>query len=296
MVSWLACVSGCSSSDDGDNRQGDAGSETASDAGSEAASDASGQPTPDSGGEAVPDAGASEDAGATTVASCDSGALDGDYVIESDEDVALIADCPEITGDLTVTGDVEAVSLPALVTVGGAFRVEDTTSLTSLEIPALTTTAQGCEVNANAELTQFLAPALEETSVLGIIDNPVLTEVDVGALTDAGFIRIQRNAALPTLAVPLVEVLGVFFVSENESLVSASFESLTTITIDGFIVTMNPLFTTLDLPVLTDVFGDILISMNPMFPQCRADEIEAQIDDPSVPFVSNYNDESATCP
>ena len=273
VASWVcvACVAGCSGAGDGDATQGDGG------------------------GRAQPDASDASDASKPSQP-CPSGVVDGDYVVETDDDAAAIAGCTEITGDLSVTGDVETVDLSSLTMVGGSFRIHDTTALDGIELPALLAVSRDLEVNANAALATFAAPALESTNVTGFFDNDALTDVDISALADTGFIRLQKNAALPSFSAPLVDELGVFFVSENSALVSASFDSLTTITIDGFILTKNAVVTTLDLPVLTNVFGDVLISMNPMFPACRAEEIRAQIDDPSVPFVAEHNDDSATCP
>ena len=227
---------------------------------------------------------------------CPSGVVEGDYVIETDDDAAAVADCTEVTGDLTVSGDVNELGLPALTTVGGSLRVLDTTALPLIELPALVTVTRDFEVNANAKLARFAAPVLESCTVIGFVDNTELAELDVGALTRTGFVRLQRNAALRQLSVPHVAELGVFFVTENASLESVSFEDLTTITIDGFIVSLNPVLTTLSLPVLTNVFGDILMANNPRFPTCRAEQIRDQVDDPSVPIVIMGNDDSASCP
>lgn len=276
LVVWLTYVSACSDGGDGAAARADGGS----DAGS-SADGSDGATTDDSG---------------TATNPCPSGVLGGDSVVETDEDVAAIASCTEITGDLTITSGVETVDLPSLLTVGGSFRILETTALPTLELPSLVTVTRDLEVNANAALARFAAPVLESATVIGFVENAALEEIDVGALVDTGFVRVQRNDALRELDVPRVEELGVFFVSENASIVSVSFDSLTTITIDGFILSLNPVLTTVSLPVLTHVFGDVLVSMNPMFPTCRAEEIMAKFDDPTVPFVIIGNDDSATCP
>lgn len=236
-----------------------------------------------------------DDAG-TATNPCPSGVLDGDYVVDTDEDAVAIATCTEITGDLSVTAGVETVGLPSLVTVGGSFRILETTALPIIELPSLVTVTRDFEVNGNAALARYAAPVLESATVIGFVDNTVLEKIDVGALVHTGFVRVQSNDALRELDVPRVEELGVFFVSENASIVSVSFDSLTTITIDGFILSMNPVLTTVSLPVLTHVFGDVLVNMNPKFPTCRAGEIAAKFDDPTLPFVITGNDDSATCP
>jgi len=271
----LACVAACADSDPGSPAQHDGGSHHERDASTPDASHA--------------DAGTGGDP-------CPSGVVVGDYVIETDDDAAAVSECTKLTGDLTVTAAVKAVSLSALVTVGGSFRILDTTALPILELPSLVTVTRDFEVNANLKLTRFAAPVLESVGVIGFLDNAALEEIDVGALVNAGFVRVQNDDALTKLDVPRVGELGVFFVSDNASIVSVSFDSLTTITIDGFILKSNPELTSVSLPVLTHVFGDVLVSMNPMFPSCRAEEIVAKFDDPTVPYVITGNDDSASCP
>ena len=66
----------------------------------------------DGGSAATSDGGSSDGGSAGRAAPCPSGVLDGSYTIETNEDAVAIAGCTEITGALSITGDVTTVSLP----------------------------------------------------------------------------------------------------------------------------------------------------------------------------------------
>jgi hypothetical protein len=228
---------------------------------------------------------------------CPRGKLDGSYAIMTDEDAAAIAACTEVSGDLTVSGDVVTkLSLPKLKAIGGALDVTNATALTRFEFSSLTTIAKELTVDTNAVLSTFSLAVLDNCETLLVTNNPGLQDFDLAALTKAAHVGAQGDDVLTKLELPKLKSIGTLVINLNAELTTVRFASLMSIEADGFIIQKNPVLSTLDMPMLRTLVGDILIMDNPMLPSCQIDALAAQIDGPPVPVGAFGNDDSATCP
>jgi hypothetical protein len=284
---WLALLTGCNASSDGAARD----SSPRDAAGDGAARDSSARSTDSGAGEAT-------DAKSDTADSCSPRLPDGGYTIETDEDVAAIAGCTEITGALSVTGDtLTTLSLPKLKTISGSLVINKTGVLASFSLPSLEQIDGYLTIDENAALTMFRLGALKNIRDSFAIDyNDALTDFDLSALSNTNFMTVAYNGAIVIFNLPALEVVGTFAFNQNASLTTISFPKLTSISGDGFMIGNNNALTTLSLPLLTTLIGDITVINNPKFPSCQMKAIAAQFTDQSVPISTIGNDDLATCP
>jgi hypothetical protein len=119
--------------------------------------------------------------------------LVGDAKIETAADAERLVGYTAITGRLTVKrAAVKQLVLPRLGSIGGKLYVQKNAELRSLRLPALESVGS------------------EEGDVALIERNPVLAEIDLGALKTAAYqIAVRNNAALRSLKLgALAEIVG----------------------------------------------------------------------------------------
>jgi hypothetical protein len=155
-------------------------------------------------------------------------ACDGDVVIVSVDQLAGVAACGKIAGNLTIRGashlDLDAlapltevggdlvvgptfamdvVSLPGLRRVGGAVHIISNGAATDGSFPALEH-AGSLEVAANVAMAGFTAPVLRDLDHdLAITGNPALENLDLSALaTIGGATTMTDNPQLSIIEIP----------------------------------------------------------------------------------------------
>lgn len=239
---------------------------------------------------------ASADAGSSPSGDpCPGGTLEGDYMLDSQAGADAIADCTEVTGTLGIGGDaLTTLSLPSVEKVGGALEVKEATALTQLEFAALTTVGKELLVDGNPELRTFAAPTLATARTLLVTDNPKLESFDLDGAKQIATLGFQGDDALATVELMGLETVGTFVINSNATLEAVRFPALTEIDGDGFIILMNPTLSTLEMPVLETLIGDIAVNDNPMLPTCQIDAILSRLD-AEIPVAANNNDDDATC-
>ncbi len=144
-------------------------------------------------------------------------------------DLAGLRGLEVITGDLAIgpTVGLDEVSLPELREVGGTvrissngslhgvflarlevagrFEIESNAALTSIALPRLTTTRGSLVIAQNGSLELVdLSQLATVGKDLVITDNPLLTLIQAGKVTQVMELRIERNRALPALQVDAV--------------------------------------------------------------------------------------------
>ena len=165
----------------------------------------------------------------------------GDVSITTCDDPSLTT-LTSVAGNLTLDlpDGCRAVDLPALVTIGGDVILTGSPSLTELSAPVLT--------NVGGDFAFICAPTLTS------LDLPQLQDID-GAMT-------MTETSVSTLSMPALESAGAMTITENPTLTTAGFPSLTTAGGD-MTLTANPTITTVDTPALTTAGGDMTFTANP---------------------------------
>jgi hypothetical protein len=191
----------------------------------------------------------------TQTGSCH-GIIEGDYKIETRDDIDALAGYCEITGNLSLSeqSTLTSCSLPALTVVGGDLRVFSP-ALTSFSLPALTSVG-GLHVVSTA-LPSFSLRALTSIGgTLSLSDNSALTSISLPELTIVGGdCRIMNNTVLSSFSLPkLTAVGGELYIDNNDILTSFSFA------------------------VLTSVGGDLSLSKNTTLAQCLVNALVEQIE------------------
>ena len=165
-------------------------------------------------------------------------------------------DClAEVEGDFTLSAQGEVAPLERLTRVGGALRVIQT-PMAELDLPALVT-AQSLEVEANPGLTSIAAPLLSTRAVV-LSQMPKLTrlELPLQALPD-GLVMTKTGLSKP----PEALVAGRIVLEDNPRLRDLSPLAAVGAT-DEFVVSQNPALTSIDLPNLAVVRGEMFIRDN----------------------------------
>jgi hypothetical protein len=165
-------------------------------------------------------------------------------------------DClAEVEGDFTLSAQGEVAPLERLTRVGGAFRVIQT-PMAELHLPALIT-AQSLEVEANPGLTSIDAPLLSTRAVV-LSQMPKLTRLNLPlqALPD-GLVMTKTGLSKP----PEALVAGRIVLEENPRLRDLSPLAAVGAT-DELVVSQNPSLTSIDLPNLAVVRGELFIRDN----------------------------------
>jgi len=231
-------------------------------------------------------------------------------------------------------GIVVAVSLPKLTSVGLNLVVRDLSALTDLALPLLSTTG-GFDLGASPSLAVLSLPALTSVTMttgahgglhlfglpaLANLDLPALSSVDgdlsvyvtdtgtaftglsLPSLIRAGSLLVSGAPALASINCPALTTLpigggaiGQLGISDNPALTSLTLPALTT-AYDLFVM-RNAALSDVSLPALTSVLSSVVVTDNPVLPQCLAEAIAAQLQAPLPPVITiSNNDTDATCP
>jgi hypothetical protein len=193
-------------------------------------------------------------------------------------DLVALADCQEITGDLTViaTALTDLSALSALTTVGGDLYIGDNTALTDLSaLSALTTVGGDLYIGDNTALTQI--DGLSALTTVGggllLFENAALTQVDgLSALTTVGYLSITHSAAL-------TQVDGL--------------SALTTVETNLHIMDNDALTQVDGLSALIDVVGNLTIGSNPALCSDSVDTIVASC---TIGGTANTFGNMGSCP
>jgi hypothetical protein len=214
--------------------------------------------------------------------------------------------CTEITGDLRIEGnglaDLDGVAL--IERIGGELSITRTDALTSVALPKLTMVGM-LTVEANDALSSLSLPALTKMGSFVVASNKALTSLSLPKLTTAAdgignmmTSGIMDNAALAHLDLPRLTTVGSrLMISYNLELTSlAGLSTLTTIGGDLYVVG-NAGLTTLGLPVLSDLRGNLAITDNTALPQCQAEALLARLAANGWEGAATIrgNDTTATC-
>ena len=235
--------------------------------------------------------------------------LEGSLTIANSQDWRSFVEtgCTEITGDLRIEGnglaDLDGVAL--VERIGGELSITRTDALTSVALPKLTTVGT-LTVAGNDALSSLSLPALTKMGSFVIASNKALASLSLPKLTTAAdgignmmTSGIMDNAALAHLDFPRLTTVGSrLMISYNLQLPSlAGFSTLTTVGGDLYVVG-NAGLTTLGLPVLTDVRGNLVIQDNATLPQCQAVALQARLVANGWTGAATIcgNDATATCP
>jgi hypothetical protein len=148
-------------------------------------------------------------------------------------------------------------------------------------------------VGANDSLTSLAGiDRLAITNSVTITNNPVLAEI--GGLTDLrvsdGF-TVAVNPALQTIILPSLTEVTALTITSNGSLASVSMPSLETA--ESLTIAENQMLTTVGrLDALTSV-GMLIMTGNPMLPQCFVDQLDLRLR--ACNMTCGGNDRTATC-
>lgn len=136
----------------------------------------------------------------------------GDRIVTDDEQLADVASCSEITGDLQISGlDVAAIVLPELTAVGGDLRISRNDQLVEIDVGALASVGGALIVEDNAAL-----PSLDGFGALATVDSDVRVARNDALASTGGLaalevvgagLWIRDNAALAELGLAALEVV-----------------------------------------------------------------------------------------
>jgi len=157
-----------------------------------------------------------------------------------DDDTTQPACLPCEVG-FTVRSEADLEVVAECSEIDGALQFWDQEWLTEIDLPCLERLKWGVSVTGNPNLTAVNLPALESPGTsITFLDNPSLDgTLHLPALTEVNMVSIGRNDALSAIELPQ------FATTEELS------------------ITSSPSLTTLDLPVLSRVEGEVFITDNP---------------------------------
>lgn len=197
----------------------------------------------------------------------------GDVVLETDAEVAEIAQCSAIGGSLTITGEgLSEVDLPLLETIGSKLAV-DSSALHELELPVLESVGGALYVNHNQLLERIAFPALLKTrgtlAVGGFTDasedsQPALRTIELPALVEVGDDALDSEGIRASL-----------HVEANGALSSVQLPALQRVHAQVTIMN-NYTLTVVDLPALENIGEDVEIRDNDMLATVRAPALAEQ--------------------
>jgi len=217
------------------------------------------------------------------------------------EDIEGIRGLEEIGGSLVVRSSnlLNLSGLESLRSIGSDItadavvlsanpRLADVTALGEL-----TSLVANLNVSSNPELTSLAGlDRLRETNDVTILGNELLAEIDgLTELQQATSITVASNASLGSASFPNLVGVGSFSITSHPVLASVGLpllESAENLTISG----NQTLSTVGTLEALGDV-GVLVISSNPMLPQCVVDALDARL--MACDMSCDGNDVSATC-
>jgi hypothetical protein len=212
------------------------------------------------------------------------------------ESLAALANLERIGGDLNVVGHSELRGLGGLEqlhSVGRELRVEDNASLTDLRgLQQLSLLSGDLSIRSNPALQTLrgLGPVVRVKD-LRIVENAQLQTLDglEQVVAADGVVQIRENQALTGLdgLSRLVRAYALR-VETNAALSSlAGLASLAELGPEGLLVTNNASLESLALGALTDVQGDVTLSVNPELRQIDSlDRLELA---PSITIMGNQS-------
>ncbi len=269
---------------------------------------------------ALVDAGCVEIAGNLRVEATDIAELHGNsslrridgylYVVQNGALTSLTFPGLAVADQIWIVDNVSlaSLSLPAL-TASSFVGLSGNGALPSVNLPLLV--SGNVVIEDNGSLTDVTFPALDGLDRLQLGGNAALRQVGFPALARAKWVYVERNPALKSLSLPALAVVegnmvyvpkippyyegGVLSVAENAVLETASLPALATIG-DLLSIRANPALSALEARALTSV-GTFVIQDNPVYPQCLAEQVLAQLATaPTGGVTINGNDTAATCP
>lgn len=207
-------------------------------------------------------------------------------------------------GGLGLADEVHVVANPSLQSLdlerlawATTVRVSTNASLLELDLPELDT-AGLLEVSGNPSLAHIRANSLTDLlNSAEISDCAHLLSASFDSLDRiGGWLTVSRNERLVSLSLPLLSTSSNLRVEDNAALPTLSLPELEVVA--GWLVSIsrNASLSNLVLPSLQTIYGSLVVEYNPLLPQCQAEAIAAQIDftyyaGPTIRF----NDVNAVC-
>jgi hypothetical protein len=172
-------------------------------------------------------------------------------------------------GDFTILHNVALTSqdLTSLVTVGGHLNLQDNYVLPSVSLPALTTIVGEFAIQGQNAMTTLLLSSLQTCVNFNVFDCPLLTELELPALTSVGpdgtgaALSIHSNAVMTSFSAPLLTSFATANIYENTLMQTFDLSGL--VTIEDLLVHDNPAIMSLDFPALTDITDFFAFHDNP---------------------------------
>jgi hypothetical protein len=179
---------------------------------------------------------------------------EGDYYIDTPEDLQALAGVDEITGQLYVNLGGE-VTIPDLVVLGGSLHVNYAeTSLLAAE--NLTSIGESFQITSS-DISQVTLPLLQQVgTLLNLSGTQALEICSFPQLHSVGEVGVSNNAALLLWSAPELRQVnvGYFYVAGNSLLTRVDAAKLRGVA-DYFYVQDNPALALLRVPRLDYVYG-----------------------------------------
>lgn len=171
---------------------------------------------------------------------CDSAPPDdvwyGDFVAMTADDMTLLDGIHHITGDLRIEQyDATALTLPGLVTIGGALVTPrgysegegdvEPQALERVDLPALERCGDVTVMHSYG-LRELRLPKLARATAIDIESSSDLTLLDLPSLARVVDFSLSNNAAVETLTLPVLERASTISMSYNDALTTLSAPSL----------------------------------------------------------------------
>lgn len=149
-------------------------------------------------------------------------ALVGNVSIQTPADLVRFQGVRGVVNSIAIAaGALEAIELPNLAFVGGAFIVTNNPKLTAMSHPQLTRVGEAYLVQNNAALAAVATPAIIGGPVI-VRNNGALTDLDVDNTSVGGPITIENNAVLATIDWSSVATRDAIEIRENPALTTIS--------------------------------------------------------------------------
>lgn len=201
--------------------------------------------------------------------------ISGDCIVSSDSAVLALRQegISAIWGQLTITGDsIVAVNLPDLKSVQALYVTSTTTSVQQLRFDGL----------------QRVEGVLDVSLVgAGGVSLPVVGAID-------GDVRFTADSAIEMLALPMLERAPGFSLSGAAGLRGLALPQLIELDGGGLHLESNSDLTSVGLPSLARVNGDVVVSNNEVLPECAMMEMLTGVDVGGAVVISG-NRSDCTC-
>jgi hypothetical protein len=190
--------------------------------------------------------------------------LEGSFTVEDEVDLQLLRPYTHVTGDLAFYGpEVPTALLPNLTQIGGSLRIDNVSTVSTMEFPALSTVGENIQIRGNPGVLSINLSSLEQVGGrVDILSMFAIDEVNLPALVSADVVRVNACPAVTAVRLPSLESTGSDFILNGlNRLRTLDAPVLGSV---GGLLQLHALLTLerLELPMLSTVGGELSATSN----------------------------------